>query len=347
MNERELLFNLECKATGIGSVPHAETNDICDFIFNNASDLPYWPQMEKVDFRESMMVQYSENFPCLKIDFEKKDVYYDDTVNRDEKILEFFENLTSNNYDYFKIGPDFARGFYAMLEKSKNGENRFMKGQVVGPVTFLLSVIGGDGKAIIHDDMLSDAIIRGLAMKAVWQAKEIRKIGKIPVIFFDEPSMSGFGSAFMSLTRDQFFDIFDKLIATVKEHDDVMVGLHCCGNSDWEVLLQSKIDILSFDAFDYSTYFVLYPEKIKKFLEREGVIAWGAVPTSAYNDEVTIDVITKKLNDALDALSAKGIDRDYILKQSLFTPACGIGTLDVDIAEKVTALTKELSDKMK
>ncbi len=156
--------------------------------------------------------------------------------------------------------------------------------------------------------------------------------------------MSGFGSAFMSLSRDQFLNIFDKLISTIKEHDEVMVGLHCCGNSDWEVLLQSKIDILSFDSFSYSKYFVLYPERIKKFLENDGIIAWGAVPTTEYNEEVTIDVISNKVNEALEALTAKGIDRQFILERSLFTPACGIGTLDIDIAEKVTALTASLAE---
>ena len=346
MGEREKLFDLECKACGIGSVPHTDTDSITELIMNKAKDLPYWPQMENVDYREGMMVQYSENLPCLRLDRDKKDIYYDKSVNRDEIILEFFENITSNNYDYFKIGPDYARGFYSLLEKSANRENKFIKGQVVGPITFLLSITGEDNKPIIYDDMLSDAIIRGLAMKALWQVKEIRKLGKIPVIFFDEPSLSGFGSAFMSLNKEQFFDIFDKLISTVREHDEALIGVHCCGNSDWEMLLQSRIDIINFDAFDYGKYFILYPEKIKDFLKRDGIIAWGAVPTIAYDEKVTIDVIIDRLNEALDALAANGIDREFLLKRSIFTPACGIGTLNVDIAEKVTDLTFQLAGMM-
>jgi len=147
----------------------------------------------------------------------------------------------------------------------------------------------------------------------------------------------------MSLTNGQFFYIYDKLISTIREHDEVLIGLHCCGNSDWEMILQSKIDILSFDAYGYAEYFVLYPGKIKKFLERDGIIAWGPVPTDEYNEEVTMEVIINRFNEALDTLAAKGIDRDFILKRSLLTPACGIGTLDVEIAEKVTDLTYELA----
>lgn len=343
MDVREKLLNLELKATGIGSVPHSDTDTVCDLILEKCRLLPYWPQMERVDFRESMMVQYVENFPCIKIDFDNKEVYYDKSADKNGEILTFFENMTSNNYDYFKIGRDFARGFYSILEKSSERENEFIKGQVVGPVTFLLSLIGENGKAIIHDEMISDAVIRGLAMKGVWQAKKIRESGKIPVIFFDEPSLSGFGSAFMALNHEQFFDIFNRLISTFREHDEALIGIHCCGNSDWEMLLQSGIDILNFDAYDYASYLVLYPEGIKKFLEKGGIIAWGAVPTSEYNDDVTIDVIKGRLKEALDVLESKGLSRDYVLGRSIVTPSCGLGTLSADVAGRVTELTCELA----
>ena len=202
------------------------------------------------------------------------EVVYDE-AGRDEKLLEFFEHLTTGDCDYFKISKEYARGFYTLLEKLKNSSCSFIKGQVVGPVTFLYSVKGDDGKSILFDDMLADAVIRGLAMKGVWQAKEIKKTGKDAVIFFDEPAMSGFGSAFMALSKDQAISIFDRLIDTIKEHEDVITGIHCCGNSDWEMLLQTKIDIINFDAFAYLDNFILYAGAIKNFLDRGGINRLG------------------------------------------------------------------------
>ena len=87
MSEIEKLLEISHKATGIGSVPHTDTEGICRTLLEKCRDLPYWPQMEKVDFRVGMMVQYTENFPCLKIDNDKSDVYYDKSVNRDDAIL--------------------------------------------------------------------------------------------------------------------------------------------------------------------------------------------------------------------------------------------------------------------
>ena len=344
MNEKEKLLDVKLKATGIGSLPHADADAACVYLLDKFKDIPCWPQMVQTDFLEGMLIQYAENLPCLSIDLSKKEIIYDKSVNKDESILGFFENFSSNNLEYFQIGRRFAKGFYALIENSASRKNTFIKGQVVGPVTFLLSVTGPDNKAIIHDEILSDAVIRGLAMKGVWQAKKIRAAGRLPVIFFDEPSLTGFGSAFMPLNGVQFLDIFDRLISTIKEHDDAPIGLHCCGNSDWDVILQSDIDILSFDAFDYGKYFVLYPERIKKFLNRGGIIAWGAVPTCAYNSDVTIDLILKRLNGNIDELVSRGIKRDLILRHSIFTPACGMGALSIESAEKIIDLTCELGE---
>ncbi|MBN2401000.1 MAG: hypothetical protein JXN64_01235 [Spirochaetes bacterium] len=341
MNNKEKLINLKCKATGIGSVPHTDINYITDFIIKNCPDIPYWPQAVNIDPREAILTQYIENFPCLKLDNNNEAVY--DKTDKDKKLLEYFEHLTSGDYDYFKISREFARGLHSLSDKLKNSKADFIKGQVVGPITFLYSVMGENGKQILFDEMLGDAIIRGLALKGVWQAKEIKKIGKVPVIFFDEPAMSGFGSAFMPLNRDQAMSIFDKLIDTVKEHEDVIMGMHCCGNSDWEMILQTRFDIINFDAFSFLDNFILYPEAIDKFLKRGGIIAWGAVPTSEYNDNITLDILIKKLSGAMDKLAGQGIDKDLLLRRSLFTPACGMGKLSIEIAEKIIYLTKELA----
>jgi len=36
-----------------------------------------------------------------------------------------------------------------------------------------------------------------------------------------------------------------------------------------------------------------------------------------------------------------------LLKQSLITPACGTGTLSIDLAKKVLKLTREISEEIR
>jgi methionine synthase II (cobalamin-independent) len=341
MNIKEKLLNLKCKATGIGSIPHKDINAITDYIIKKCPGIPYWPQAANIDSREAMLVQYTENLPCLKLDVNNEVIY--DKTDKDKNLLEYFEHLTSGDYDYFEISKEFARGFYTLLDKLKKSNIDFIKGQVVGPVTLLYSIKGEDGKPILFDEIICDAIVRGLAMKGVWQAREIRKIGKEPVIFFDEPAMSGFGSAFMPLGKDQAMTIFDKLVKTVKEHENAIIGIHCCGNSDWGMLLQTDIDIINFDSFAFADNFVLYSEAIKQFLNRGGVIAWGAVPTSDYNDSVNIDLVISKLKNAINKLASQGIEKELLIKRAIFTPACGMGQLSSEVAEKVIDLTYRLA----
>ncbi len=341
MSDKEKLLNLKCKATGIGSIPHTDINAITDYIIKNCPDIPYWPQAANINPKEAMLVQYTENLPCLELD-SKNEVTYNGT-DRDKDILEFFEHLTAGDVDYFKISKEYAGGFYKLLDKLKNSKTDFIKGQVVGPVTLLSSIKGEDGKAILFDEILCDAILRGLAMKGVWQAREIRKLGKQSVIFFDEPAMSGFGSAFMPLGKDQATTIFNNLIKTFKEHEDAVIGLHCCGNSDWDLLLNTNIDIINFDSFAFAGNFVLYSEAIKQFLRRGGIIAWGAVPTSDYDGSVNIELVSGKLKNAINELVGRGVVKELLLRRAIFTPACGMGSLSEEIAEKVVDLTNKLA----
>jgi methionine synthase II (cobalamin-independent) len=341
MKNIEKFINLKCKATGIGSIPHTDINSITDYIISKCPDIPYWPQAANINPKEAMLVQYTENLPCLKLNFDNEVVY--EKTDRDKNLLKFYEHLTSGDLDYFKLSKVYAGGFYTLLDKLKNSKVDFIKGQVVGPVTLMYSIKGEENKSILFDEVLCDAITRGLAMKGVWQAREIRKLGKQSVIFFDEPAMSGFGSAFMPLGKEQAMTIFDNLVKTVKEHEDAITGIHCCGNSDWGMLLETKIDIINFDSFSFADNFVLYSDTIKKFLKRGGIIAWGAVPTSEFRESTDIKLVSGKLKDAMEKLISRGVDKELLLKRSLFTPACGMGSLGMEIAEKVIDLTNKLA----
>ncbi|PIZ15534.1 hypothetical protein COY52_09520 [Candidatus Desantisbacteria bacterium CG_4_10_14_0_8_um_filter_48_22] len=338
------LLGVKCKATGIGSLPCRDVSSAVELVLCNCPDLPYWPQLARVDPRENMFLQFSERLPCLKPDLEKKSVRWDASVNREQELVRFYENLLAKNYGYFRISPDFARGLYALLDKAGTLKNKFIKGQVIGPVTFLSSITGADGKFLIYDEEITEASVKGLGAKAVWQAEEIKKAGKLPIIFFDEPYLSSLGSAHFPVSREKAIELLNGLIDFVKEQENALIGIHCCGNTDWSLVLDVKIDILSFDAFGYSGNFVLYPDNIKKFLGRGGMIAWGIVPTTEYKKGISVGSLSEKLDKALKSLAGKGVDRNTVLKNSLFTPSCGMGTLDEKDSTKILELCRGIAD---
>ncbi|HCJ66995.1 MAG TPA: hypothetical protein DHV62_06645, partial [Elusimicrobia bacterium] len=126
----------------------------------------------------------------------------------------------------------------------------------------------------------------------------------------------------------------------------VLVGIHCCANTDWSIVLETGIDILSFDAYDYFDSLLLYREAVKKFIQRDGMLAWGIVPTDEKVLNESVDSLKRKFLSSIEQLVKNGIEGKKLLDNFLFTPSCGLGTKSEPIAEKTLLLTSELSKEI-
>ena len=129
--------------------------------------------------------------------------------------------------------------------------------------------------------------------------------------------------------------------------DGALIGTHCCGNTDWTILIDAGVDIINFDAYEYGETIALYPEQVKGFLEKGGVLSFGIVPTSDKILSETPESMVKKLNQCMDHLASKGISRSLIFDRCLLTPSCGTGSLSVEVAEKVMNDLAEVSWMMR
>jgi hypothetical protein len=61
----------------------------------------------------------------------------------------------------------------------------------------------------------------------------------------------------------------------------------------------------------------------------------------------TVDGLVARLESAINLLVKKGIDRDLLYERALITPACGLGTVSMQAAERAFALTRAVSDKVR
>jgi hypothetical protein len=124
-------------------------------------------------------------------------------------------------------------------------------------------------------------------------------------------------------------------------------GIHCCGNTEWTIPIDAGVNIINYDAYEYGDSIGLYPEEMKTFLEKGGILAWGIVPTSEQIDKETTDSLVSRYESLVDDLASKGIERDLILYNTLITAGCGTGTVPVDRAERISEETKNVSDRLK
>jgi methionine synthase II (cobalamin-independent) len=329
--------------TGIGSFPHRDEKEVFRLIFQNFPEIPFWPQLPKRSFLEGMIVQYSEGFPSLKWDEKEQKVWVDICHGFDQEIEKFYQHLEDNDIKPFEITEAFAKGLRILKDlgsKDQQKKIKFIKGQIAGPVTFGLALTDQERNPIFYDPTLRDVLIKHLSMKARWMERRFNDLfpGIPVIIFFDEPSLSSFGSAFSGLSREDVIHSLDECFEAVKG----LTGVHCCGNTDWSVLLSTKLDILSFDAYGYLETLSLYPRELGRFLGRGGILAWGIVPASEAILKEDAKSLVERFREGVDTLYKKGIDQT-LLQRAIITPSCGTASLPIPLAERVCQLTAEVS----
>ena len=333
--------------TGIGSFPHQDEKEVFRLIFENFPEIPFWPQLPKRSFLEGMVLQYSEGFPSLRWNEQEQRVWVDTSHGFDKEIEKFYQHLEEGELKPFEITKDFARGLRILNDltsEDQRKEIRYIKGQISGPITFGLALTDLEGKSIFYEPTLRDILIKHLSMKARWMEKRFNDLfpGIPTIIFFDEPSLSSFGSAFSGLNREDVVYSLNECFGAVKGFR----GVHCCGNTDWSVLLSTNLNILSFDAYGYLETLSLYPKELKTFLERGGILAWGVVPTSEAAIKEEAKSLVKRFKEGVEALSKKGIDQT-LLQRAILTPSCGTASLSIPLAERVCQLTAEVSKRLR
>ena len=342
-------FKGNFSATAIGSLPHTDVEAACELMFKSLPDIPCWPQLPKLSIKEDMCIQYTEGLPCAVISADGKTISIDISKDTSGSLEVFYDTYLKNDPELFKISHDCASGFYKMIEKLDNSPQkpyRALKGHVVGPITLAGSLRLSTGITALYSEEFFDVIIKLISMKAFWQFTKLSQYGLPVIIFADEPYLTSFGSAFMNISRERAISALNEVYETVQARGG-LTGTHCCGNTDWAMLMESKVDIINFDAYEFMDKYLMYWREIKAFLDRGGYLAWGIVPTSPKIMSVSLNDLVKKLEEGIQILIGKGIPGTLIRERSIITPSCGTGTLTIEEAERVMMLTHELSMVMK
>jgi len=339
-------------STAIGSMPFSDP----DYAVNTSLDCldaPIWPQLSAFGLLEQMEIQYSENIPCVVIDKEKGRMFFQTDGDYSEEFGEFYEKYMAaeedGNFDFMAITENYSKGLYTLLNKlQKDGAKLpWLKVQTTGPCSFALTIVDENKRAIYYNEEFKDVIVKAIGMKCRWQIQKFKPFCENIICFIDEPILSAFGSStYVSVSRDDVVAVLNEVIEAVHAEGG-LAGIHCCGNTEWSILIDAGVDIVNFDAFGFGETIAIYADSVKKHLEDGKYLAWGVVPTSVAIKEQTVESLEAKLEAGMDNLASKGIDKNLIISQAIITPSCGTGSLPVEDAEKVFRLTKELSKRMK
>jgi hypothetical protein len=235
-------------------------------------DIPFWPQLPRLNYYEDMYVQASEHFPGMVLDMEKQTLAF----SMDKFILELEDTLAHfEEPAYFDISTRYSDVYHRFLNLDFSGRPA-IRGQLEGPISFGLNVLDQDKRPIIFDDTVRPFMYDFMARRINVQLKRLKALNPNAFMFIDEPglqflfsALSGYDSAAARGDMEEFLEAVER-----------PRGVHLCGNPDWDFLLNLDMDILSMDVYLNAEIFATYAGSIKRFLDRGGVIAWGIVPTN-------------------------------------------------------------------
>lgn len=337
-------------ATLIGSLPVSSPREALSLIFAHTSDIPLWPQLPG-NPREGMLNQFSEGFPGV-CEEEGGIRFATDGANFAEATLAYFESYLAACEDAealrhspFAVSRERAPGLFAFAEEMAGRRAAAVKGQMTGPFTLLTGLHDREGRAAYYDPAMRELVVKGLSLKAAWQVRFLSDLNPRPILFLDEPALAGLGSsAFLTVSLAELKAELDEIIGLAREAGG-LVGVHVCANTDWDFLLDTSLDIVSFDAYGFFDRFAACREAVFRFLDRGGIIAWGLVPTSDSEaiEKETAETLLARWEEQADLLAGGLWDRESLLTRTLITPSCGTGALPLPLAEKVLALTRDLS----
>ncbi|MCE5313127.1 MAG: hypothetical protein LLF86_08265 [Nitrospiraceae bacterium] len=326
--------------TGIGSLPHLNADEAVDLILNTF-DIPFWPQLPMLSFRESMTLQYAEGMPFLKIDELKETAWVEHGSGDD--LTRFYESYTESSK--IAVSEDCAAGLHAFLRRIKGRRFPFLKGHVTGPITFTLGLKDSSGRYLFFDEEMREISSMLLKAKIRWQIDALKQHADNVIIFIDEPILSALGSSsYLGVDTAEVQRLLSEAVSAIEEAGGIP-GIHCCGRADWPAVIQTGAKIINFDAFEYFDTLVMYEKELAEFMSRGGYLAFGIVPTSDSINTVTEDRLLSLMLDELNRLRNVVKDSEAA-NRILITPSCGTGSRSIEEAVKIFQMTIRLKEAL-
>ncbi len=319
MNDKMRLEG-NCMTTAMGIMPHTDVDRALALALT--LDIPFWPQLPRVNYFEDMYVQVSEHFPGIIIDPEKRVVSF----SVDKFYMDFEEYMPYwEEEEFFRLSTDYSVVFHRFLKQDLSAYP-YIRGQSIGPVSYGLKILDEQNKPMIYYDEVRQMIFDFVAKKLQAQYHEMLAVHPNAFLWVDEP---GLEMIFMAMTGYSNEKAKEDYLNFLKVFPGPR-GVHLCGNPDWSFLLQMELNVLSLDILSRGHIFSRYTDEIRAFLDRGAIISWGITPTLTEElERENIHSMIKMIENLWQSLDSAGVPYEQLLKQAWFAPArCCLVNLD-------------------
>lgn len=320
-----------CASTGIGSMPHTQVELGLQAAL--AMDIPFLPQLPRRHAAEFMIPSAIEGLPGLSFDEEGMCTVDLAQWEAGRQAFEarMDEALASGQLEAFEPTPEGCRAWRPFLWEVENRKLALSKAQIAGPFTVLSVARTSLGSPTLEVPGLDKALYRLVMARSLAMVKALRRTGTTPLFFLDEPGLYAFQR---SQPRHLLALQEMKLLVLALQREGALVGIHCCGNTDWGALLDVQPDVLSLDVRLSLDAMLEETDALARFLGSGATLSLGIVPTDLTS---TYDVteLTDSVEASLRAALPRGYSFTQVLAHVLLTPACGLAMRSVKDAENI------------
>jgi methionine synthase II (cobalamin-independent) len=309
-------------ATGIGSLPHTNPQVAAELVLRCLPEFPAAPQLPARDPREGMLAQWLGALPEI-------DVAVDGSI----EVLG-----TSNLAPECVFDEASHAGLLAFLDAASALERApaRVKVQVTGPLTLGLALLAA-GMAEQRAFRRAAEVTRQWSV-ALEQLVNARLPHTSVVMFFDEPALVAWSRGNAPLDRESAIDVLSGALAAV----DCVTGVHVCGDGDLSLALESGPQVLGVEVSDA---LVRDSIALSRFLDGDGWVAWGAIPTDRPVGE-SADKHWRRLATVWCELTRRGCDPVPLRTRGMITPACGLAGYGASQAERVLGIARDVAARV-
>ncbi len=312
-------------SSSIGSLPHRDPDAAAALVLAEHPWLPAAPSLPRRSPREGMIAQAAWGMPGV-------------TVAADGSLDLALDHIDPEAPpgDADLAGEPFL-GLRVFLDTIE-GRTGWVKLQLTGPVTLGLALhaAGLDAERAF---VAAGTAVRTRAQALLRLAR--RAVPDAPlVVFVDEPGLAACMHPGFPIEPERAVDLVSGALATLEPH--AVTGLHCCGNADWRLVLQSGPQVL---AAPVDAGLVHAAGTIGGFLDRGGWVAWGAIPTDGPLG-TTADRLWRHLCELWCEMVRQGCDPVRLRTQAMITPACGLAFHGESQAAHVLALARTVAQRL-
>ncbi len=325
------------RITGIGSLPHSNIDSALEFSMRVG--VPYLPQIPIRNPWEYMIPQALDGLPGLQLEPGGLVSLPMDLWKSQSHVLEkrLDRAFASQIFDEFEPLGSNASGWQPFLWELEENGHSVAKIQIAGPFTAQWA-IRCKGEALpISFPELSTQVYRLVIARALSMVSRLNSAEIHPIFFIDEPGLYAYSN--QNPMHIAALSELKMMVQTLQK-SGATVGIHCCGNTDWSAVADLGVDLLSLDTSISlpSALSVTHRPAVEKWITQGGRFSFGVIPTniSPGGHLATPELIAKNFLQILNSSwTGSSNYMNPLLKESFFTPACGLALQSIADAERI------------